>query len=147
MEFWKIALTNFLSIFSVVQICRHNNFDPLSVNDQYCPDCGKHISVDWYIVHCANCDTRRSGFHLFGKFLPNDRFCKKCGCEAFDLEIKKELGFLDYRYACYKINELDDMLTPQHFRESHGYAWVEEPSSSPMHTLETPKLLALNPSC
>lgn len=87
--------------------CRHKSFNPLSSNSNFCPDCGKKIEIYWYFVKCDECNSSRTGHFIFDKFLPQEKFCKRCGSKEYYVEQKDEIAFFELSYSTFKLKELD----------------------------------------
>lgn len=121
----KIIFLWINSLFAPKPVCKHSNINPLSVHDSYCPDCGKRIMFEWYIIKCSDCYTKRSGYHLFEEYTPHYKYCKRCGSNNFEVEVKQELHFFEYSYASFKIKEVDKYTEASYHKKSQTKVWLE----------------------
>jgi hypothetical protein len=129
---FKSLLLLVLSFFITDNSCKHTKLNPLNVHDNYCPDCGKQVVIDWYIIRCTECSTKRSGYHLYNDYLPGDKFCKRCGSNKYKVEIRQEIQFYEYVYASYKMREVAQEVKPA-VKKSKTRVWVEPSASYPVY--------------
>lgn len=100
--------------------CTHPNVETNKVLS-YCPDCGKLIHINWYIIRCRCCGKKRIGIIRGNKIIPIARFCTNCGSEEYNVEKITNLNFFDMNYAIARKEEESNL--PQHeFTES----WIDE---------------------
>jgi len=100
--------------------CTHANVDtnkPFS----YCPDCGKLIKINWYVIKCACCGKKRVGIFRGNKAVPFEKFCTNCGTEDYIVEKLEHCNYFDMNYAIAKKEEETGEIK-QEFTET----WVEE---------------------
>jgi len=78
--------------------CRHKN--ALAVGyEGFCPDCGKYIKKQYYVIRCSNCGIKRYGRKNFNIISPKEKFCTCCGSSEFVIEKYEKLKFTDINYA------------------------------------------------
>ena len=78
--------------------CKHKNA-LLNANEGYCPDCGKYLKKNYYVVRCAHCDIKRVAKKKFNEIMPAEKFCTSCGSQDFIIEKYEKLNFVDVNYA------------------------------------------------
>lgn len=100
--------------------CSHEKITPMNPA-VYCPDCGEEIKISWQFLRCECCSAKRKFAIYRDKTVPEDKFCKNCGCPEFYLEIKERPEFFDYEYA-YIIKE----VAPKSLLKETVQIWVEK---------------------
>ena len=100
--------------------CSHPNVETNKVLS-YCPDCGKLIHINWYIIRCKCCGKKRIGILRGNKAIPIARYCTNCGTEEYIVEKINSLNYFDMNYAIAKKEE-EVVTPPQNCTES----WVDE---------------------
>ncbi len=103
-----------------LQSCTHPNVETNCVFS-YCPDCGKLIHINWYIVRCSCCGKRRLGIIKNGKIIPVARFCTNCGTEEYIIEKLDNINYFNMNYA---IAKKEEEKTPLH--RAITETWVDE---------------------
>ncbi len=78
--------------------CRHKNA-LLYSNEGFCPDCGRYLKKNYYVVRCAHCDFKRAAKKNFDEIAPVEKFCTNCGESGFIIEKYDRLNFVDINYA------------------------------------------------
>ena len=121
---WKLILKWILSALFFKNACKHTKVNPFYQHEKYCPDCGKRVSVEWHIIRCSGCFTKRSGYHLYDEYIPHERFCKRCGEENFFVEIKDNIQIFEFAYATYKF-KIHDKLKTRKKQTSSTKVWLE----------------------
>lgn len=108
-----------LKIFGI-KTCTHANVDTTK-EISYCPDCGKLIRINWYIIRCRCCGKKRIGILRGNKPAPLARFCTNCGTENYSIEKINNLNYFNMNFAIAKKEE-------ENLTELHDYTttWVEE---------------------
>ena len=101
--------------------CKHKNA-LLRSSEGYCPDCGKYLVKNYYIVRCSRCDIKREAKLFWGEITPAERFCSNCGCSEYYIEQIEKVNFIDAKYAIC-IKEIADEL---HILHPEAQIWVEE---------------------
>jgi len=101
--------------------CQHKNA-LLHSNSGYCPDCGKFLVKNYYIVRCACCDIKREAKLSWGEIVPVEKFCSNCGSKEFYIEKLDSVSLVDAQYAIY-LKEIADELKYLH---PEAQIWVEE---------------------
>lgn len=133
MSYWKLLLRWVISFFNTSKICLHTNVNPLSPYDNFCPDCGKRVVAEWHIIRCNDCHSKRSGYYLFDRFVPYEKFCKRCGESDFRVEVKENIEFFDYYFAAFKFNAPSNPYNNSIKNKSSTIAWVDY-STNPAKT-------------
>lgn len=90
--------------FLGIKACTHPNVETTKVLS-YCPDCGKLIHINWYVIKCRCCGKRRIGILRGNKVVPLARFCTNCGTQEYNVEKIKNLNFFDMNFAIAKKEE------------------------------------------
>ena len=101
--------------------CAHNKIDPLNP-ETFCPDCGQEIKISWQILRCECCSTKRKSHVFKGKFIAEEKFCKKCGSSEYYIETKEKIEFFDYEYAVILKEEIK---TKSEIKKTIQ-VWIEE---------------------
>lgn len=81
--------------------CKHEKIPP-DVDFAYCPDCGKLVYCNWYMIRCACCNIKREAVLKWGKISPVTKFCMNCGEKKFEVIKLEKLTFIDLKFAIYK---------------------------------------------
>ncbi len=116
---WKPVLVWIYSFFLPRKECDHKRVNPFMAFNNYCPDCGREIIVEWCFVCCSDCGSRRSGYFIYDRFYPVEKYCRQCGNKHFEIEIKNRLEIYETNFASYKLRERHK--TPQ----SKTKVWLE----------------------
>lgn len=111
---------NLLDSFILYNKCAHNKIYPTSQGD-FCPDCGQEIKISWQILRCKCCSTKRKVHSFMKKIVPDEKFCKKCGCSEYYIEIKEKIEFFDYEYAVILKEEVPKLKIKKTLQ-----IWIEE---------------------
>jgi len=101
--------------------CTHKNA-LLHSNEGYCPDCGKYLIKNYYLIRCLRCDIKREAKLCWGEIQPIDKFCSNCGCQEFYIEKLDDVNFIDVKYAIY-LKEIASELQNLH---PEAQIWVDE---------------------
>ena len=72
-------------------LCLHRNVETTKTLS-YCPDCGKLIRTNWYIIRCSCCGKKRIGLLKYGKIIPHTKFCTNCGTNEYEIEKLQNLS-------------------------------------------------------
>ena len=96
-------LKDLFKIFNF-KICTHPNVET-SRSLSYCPDCGKLIRTNWYVIRCNCCGKKRIGFLKGGKILPVAKYCTNCGEHNYEIEKINNLNYFDISFAVAKKEE------------------------------------------
>lgn len=86
------------NLFSNNNKCKHTNITPLSAGS-YCPDCGKEIQIDWMLLRCSCCNSKREARIIFNSIKPKSKYCIKCGSPECYVEKKETIEYFDVHYA------------------------------------------------
>jgi hypothetical protein len=132
----KNLLLNFLSFFSRRTKCQHDKITPHSIWN-YCPDCGKEISIRWFILRCNSCSAKRESKLYLNTLLPVDKHCSKCGCSDYYVERKEKVEFFDLNFAVMAKEEINDNYKSGRITQ----IWVE--SENCWQEFVLPKLIPL----
>jgi len=116
--------------------CTHDKIIP-SNSGNYCPDCGKQVVIQWHIVRCDGCCSKRKSYLVKNKLSPVENFCTKCGSPDYYVEEKEQIEFFDYDYATMIREEIREK---QPIKETIQ-VWIEEESRN---MFSTPRLLTVN---
>jgi len=100
--------------------CSHPDITPEN-SGKYCPNCGKRVIIEWYLIRCSCCNTKRYGALVNGSIVPYDKFCFNCGESEYYTEKLSKVSFYDIDYAVI-IKKVDN--TTQSFIEK-TQIWVE----------------------
>lgn len=91
--------------------CSHKNA-LINSSFGYCPDCGKFLIKNYYLVRCSCCDIKREAKITWGEIEPQQRFCSNCGASEYYIEKIEALNFIDVKFAvCLKeiANEMQEL--------------------------------------
>ena len=103
--------------------CRCSHKSALLYSDSgYCPDCGKYLVKNYYILRCARCDIKRQAKLMWGEIVPKDKFCANCGSSEYYIEKIDKVNFVDSQYAIY-LKEIADEMQNLH---PETQVWVED---------------------
>ena len=113
-------MIDYILKFFKFKTCTHPNVETNKVLS-YCPDCGKLIHINWYIIKCKCCGKKRVGILRGNKVIPLARFCTNCGTEEYIVEKIENLNYFNMNYA---IAKKEEEIT----RLEHNYTetWVDE---------------------
>lgn len=111
-----------MHIFDLLNLkrkCFHNKVLP-NLDHSYCPDCGRLIKNEWYIVRCACC-----GIKLIAKIngedvVPLNHFCANCGGVDYKVEKLEQINFINVNYAVLikrEVENLNNKVTTQCWQE------------------------------
>ena len=117
-------------LFNLKRKCFHDKVLP-NLDSSYCPDCGKLIKNEWYIVRCSCCGMKLVAKKQGEEVLPLNNYCTNCGGEDYKIEKLDQINFINVNYAVLIKREaemLNNNITTQ--------CWQEK-------TNEQPKLLML----
>ena len=136
MPYWKFILRWIIFKLSPPKGCNHLRVSPVNPNHQFCPDCGKQVVSEWYIIRCKQCSSKRSGYHLFNEYIPHDKFCTKCGSNRYKVEIRDNIEFYEFSFATFKFKELKIDSIPSKQRRSSTKVWID-PHSPPLYPVHS----------
>ena len=85
-------------LFKFNKKCYHESVLP-NLEMVYCPDCGKLIKNEWYIVRCACCGVKLVAKTQGDEVVPLNHFCANCGCEEYKIEKLDQINFINVNYA------------------------------------------------
>ncbi len=88
--------------------CNHENV-ATTANLSYCPDCGKLIKINWYVIRCKCCNKKRIGLIRNDIVYPIARYCTNCGSNEFFTEKIDKLTYFDINYAVAKKEVEEDL--------------------------------------
>ncbi len=88
--------------------CKHENV-ATTASLSYCPDCGKLIKINWYVLRCKCCNKKRIGLIRNDIIYPIARFCTNCGSEEYFVEKIDKLTYFDINYAVAKKEVEEDL--------------------------------------
>src|SRR5574344_1704381 len=112
-------MINFISYFKSKNTCNHDKISP-DIDCAYCPDCGEFIENQWFIVRCACCGIKEKATIVKGQIIPENNFCKNCGCGDFIVERIKKITPSDLHFAVL----IKQVISQQSV--SFIQTWVEE---------------------
>jgi hypothetical protein len=100
--------------------CTHPNI--CNTKDMsYCPDCGRLVSINWYLVRCKCCNAKRTGYLRNDKIYPAARYCANCGNPKYFIENIHKINYFDIHYAVARKETVDDKFKDKSFVQ----VWVE----------------------
>lgn len=108
--------------------CTHDKITA-NIKTGYCPDCGEYVTNRWYISRCQCCGIKQKTHVRNGKIIPETKFCKNCGSNAFSVE---EIGTPDIVNINYAAVIKQTFKTK---RQSVIQTWIDENSYVPMKLL------------
>ena len=100
--------------------CTHPNVATNKIIS-YCPDCGKLIHINWYIIRCSCCGKKRIGILRGNKIIPIAQFCVNCGSEEYYIEKINSLSYFDIHFAVARKEE--ESVTEQ---EELTQSWIND---------------------
>lgn len=113
--------------------CNHEHLN-IDSDFGYCPDCGKFIENQWFLIRCACCGIKQKAKMKEGKIIPITKFCKNCGTAKYNVEQLRKINFIDINYAVLM------QKSENHFSaKTLTQSWVDFTEKSD----GTPKLLPL----
>lgn len=130
----NILFLKFLLFFSKRPQCLHEKITPHSIWN-FCPDCGKEISINWFILRCRSCSSKRSASLYMNTLIPTDKHCSKCGCNNFYVEKKEKVDFFDLHFAVMTKEEVQNTSN----KNGKTQIWIEKENCWKEYVL--PKLL------
>ncbi|MFA6988726.1 MAG: hypothetical protein WC197_01540 [Candidatus Gastranaerophilaceae bacterium] len=89
--------------------CTHSNVS-YGKEMSYCPDCGELISINWYLLRCNCCNTKRIGYLRNGEVYPVTQYCENCGNHNYSVEKLNKINYFDLHYAVAKTEIIDNKL-------------------------------------
>lgn len=126
MSYLKVLILFFKYLTSKEkQKCKHLKVNPFKEIDNYCPDCGKQVAVEWFFIRCSDCSTKREGYHMFSQFIPKAEFCKRCGSNHYRIETREEVNFFELSFASFKMREIERSVKKPVIRQSRTKVWME----------------------
>ena len=87
-----------LNFFQNRKECKHNKVSP-EEEISYCPDCGKLIANQWYLVRCDCCGIKQKAIIKDGEITSEDKYCHNCGGKHFKAELIPKINCIDINYA------------------------------------------------
>ena len=78
--------------------CTHKNV-PIDIETCYCPDCGKLIENQWYLVRCADCGVKEIATYKNGQITPIKNYCHNCGSQRYTIERLEKIDCVNVNYA------------------------------------------------
>ncbi len=116
-------------MLKLTQTCSHEKVLP-NIERAYCPDCGRLIENEWYIVRCACCGVKMRAKTVGNKVVPSDHYCSNCGSSEYVIEKLDQINFINVNFAVLIKKILEEEKKMQIFTQ----CWQER-------TNEQPKLL------
>lgn len=104
--------------------CKHEKITPLS-SGSYCPDCGLKIEINWHLIRCAKCQSKRRGLSGLDKVYPLDKYCSKCGEYHYFIDTVDKVEFFDISIAVWSRIECNNSFNSN----SKTQVWIEEASN------------------
>lgn len=68
----------FLRLFNWLFACKHAN-TAVTEGKSFCPDCGCGVVFQWVNLRCSGCGVRRDTAYCWGRILPTQAVCVRCG--------------------------------------------------------------------
>ena len=101
-------IANLVRIFfpSLETKCQHSKIDP-SVEQAYCPDCGKLIKNEWYVTRCSCCGVKLKAMIKNGEIIPQNSYCGNCGAHEYSVEKLEKINFIDINFAALVKKEVE----------------------------------------
>lgn len=86
--------------------CAHSRVDK-NKSGTYCPDCGYQVQVQWSVVRCRTCTSKRlPKQRLDGKVAPMFKYCNHCGGVDYQVIKKHSVNAHELPYALM-VKEID----------------------------------------
>ena len=92
---------------SVNTKCTHSKISP-SVDQAYCPDCGKLIKNEWYITRCNCCGIKIKAMVKNGEVIPQYNYCSNCGSNEYIVEKIDKINFINIKFAALVKKEVEE---------------------------------------
>jgi hypothetical protein len=89
--------------------CKHRRM-PMHEGKCFCPDCGQGIIVRWATLCCVGCGTRRRNRYLFGRFVPAEAYCIRCGEREVSVRFIDNPLFYQLRHARLVCQDEEEFL-------------------------------------
>lgn len=109
-----------LSILFGLKKCTHDKMGLYS-GKGYCPDCGKYVETQWYLVRCSCCGVKRVAMTRGESVLPQTAFCTNCGESDYYIEKLSHVNFIDINYATVV------QIVHDHVLKGATQSWVDIP--------------------
>ena len=87
-----------LNLFKLQKKCTHDKVAP-NIDSSYCPDCGKLIKNEWYIVRCSCCGIKLVAKTNGQTVSPINQYCHNCGGREYNIEKLDQINFINVNYA------------------------------------------------
>ena len=100
--------------------CTHPNVETNKILS-YCPDCGKLIHINWYIIRCKCCGKKRIGILQGKRIIPIAQFCTNCGSKEYIIEKINSLSYFDINFAV-AIKEEENVKQQEELDQS----WIDD---------------------
>jgi hypothetical protein len=113
-------IINTILHFLQKQECTHPNIS-YGKEMSYCPDCGKLIGINWYLLRCSCCNTKRAGYLRDGEIYPTVKYCENCGNQNYSVEKIDKINYFDLHYAVAKTEIINNNFSEKSFIQ----VWIE----------------------
>ena len=94
-------------LLNLTKKCFHEKVTP-DMDFGYCPDCGKLIKNEWYIVRCGCCGVKMKAVVKNGEIYPQNHYCSNCGSDEYIAEKIPKINFIDVHYAALIKSEVEE---------------------------------------
>lgn len=101
--------------------CTHKNALN-DTNEGYCPDCGKYLVKNYYILRCSRCGIKRESKLVWDEIVPAKKYCKNCGEVEYYIEKINKINFIDANYAI----SLKESVAHYDTINPEAQIWVDE---------------------
>ena len=112
------SLTQLFELFNKPS-CLHEKITP-NMHSGYCPDCGEYVENQWFMTRCKCCGVKHKSLSIRGKITPQQKFCKNCGSNNFEVEKLEKINFIDIHYAVVLKKIIDNK------KKTFIQSWVEQ---------------------
>ena len=103
--------------------CDHSRVQ-LGQNHAFCPDCGYKITLQWTLLKCRQCDSKRVPKKTpDGRIVPLHKYCRHCGSSDSRLVKRERIDAYDLLYAI-STKEID-------YSEERKPAWERPVTAQP----------------
>ncbi len=92
--------------------CNHAHA-PFTEGKSICPDCGRVVILQWAVLRCDQCKTKRNSRFIFRTVLPVENYCTLCGQHETTLEYMENPSYYKLHKAVLVVQDEQTYLNRQ----------------------------------
>lgn len=93
------AIKAFMMVLAGAGGCEHRRVNLMEA-PTYCQDCGYMVRIEWLMVQCRRCQSKRVPCKTFlGQIKPLQPYCRHCGYDGFRIVKKEHIDAYELMYA------------------------------------------------